>query len=130
MRHLRNYEVLVDRTQKTRISDSLYWIPSPLSPPIPTEAEMIQIAVDNLREASNTLARIKGPISDWRRVAQAQGRDIDKYINIYHPYLTENADDEMDQYIERTLPLTRIGQQQVEQEEILPKRPDKGLVME
>ena len=37
--HHRCFRIFVPKTKSMRVSDSIYWLPSPISPPIPTDAD-------------------------------------------------------------------------------------------
>jgi hypothetical protein len=52
MDHRGCFEVLVTKTKRTRVTDSLAWFPTPLAPPIPTREDILAIAAEDLKEAT------------------------------------------------------------------------------
>ena len=92
MGHLRSFTVINARTRRPRVSDSLAWFPGGLHPPLPTDAELIQCAAEDIRAAAKILAQKKIPINEWRNTLVTSGRKIEQYVRLYHPEEAERAD--------------------------------------
>ena len=65
MEHHKCFRIFVNLTQSERTSDSIYWLPTPTSPPLPTDKEMLAFAIDELKEATNALHNTK--THSWHR---------------------------------------------------------------
>ena len=70
----------------------MYWIPAQLSPPIPTDKEMLAIAIQDLKENAEELSKSENPIGGWRKAIPDQASAIDEYISIYHPILHHDTE--------------------------------------
>ena len=99
--HHRCYRIFVPKTKSMRISDSIYWLPSPISPPIPSDAEMITMAVEELKETAKSLHKSKTPILGWRELLTKRADDIDEYISLHHPKVHEKTESYTHNYIKQ-----------------------------
>ena len=101
MPHQRCFRIYVPKIKAMRISDSIYWLPSPISPPVPSDAEMITFAIEELTKTAKLLEKSKNPISGWRNLLTKRADDIDDYIALYHPRIHKKTDTYTHSYIKR-----------------------------
>ena len=87
------FRIFVNLTQSERTSDSIYWLPTPTSPPLPTDKEMLAFAIDELKEATNALHNTKTPLVALRKMLLDRANTIDEFISIYYPKIYENSED-------------------------------------
>ena len=90
--HHKCYRLFVTKTLSTRVSDSVYWIPAELSPPIPTDKEMLAIAIQDLKDTAEDLQKSQNPIGGWRKAILDRASAIDEYISLYHPILHRDSE--------------------------------------
>ena len=93
MLHNKCFRIHVNKTQSERVSDSIHWIPSEVSPPVPTDKEMLAFAIDELKEITKTLHESKSPLVELRRLILDRANTIDEYISTYHPFLHKHSTD-------------------------------------
>ena len=94
MDHRGCFEVLVTKTKRTRVTDSLAWFPTPLAPPIPTREDILAIAAEDLKEATKFLKKSKIDISEWGQLLASKIRKLDTYIQIYHSWMIKQDQDD------------------------------------
>ncbi len=94
MEHRGCFQILVTKTSKPRVSDSLAWFPTPLAPPEPTKEEILAIAAEDLKSATKILSRSKLDLNEWGRLLASKIRKLDDYIHTYHPWIQKQDDEE------------------------------------
>ena len=65
LNHQKCFEVLVTKTNRTRISDSLSWFPTSLAPPIPTKEDILATTAEDLKETTKYLTNKKVDLYEW-----------------------------------------------------------------
>ena len=94
MEHRGCFQILVTKTSKPRVSDSLAWFPTPLAPPEPTKEEILAIAAEDLKSATKILSKSKLDLNEWGRLLASKIRKLDDYIHTYHPWMQKQDDEE------------------------------------